>query len=368
MAEATDSGNAASSTAATTEPAVTQDSGKAESLPAAPAGGTETGKDGSAASSTAKAEPSSAVEAMKQAMTVMDAANAERTGAKPKEAGSPAQEASGKDGDAKPEGEGDGKGDAGDGKDDEGKGKPNPKTEARFVELTGKLKEAEPKVRNWDSMQTYINTSGWKNPQAFAQFLEFGKMANLEPHKAIPVLEKTLEALKRRVGEAGELPADIQKRLDDGLIDEAAAREIASLRGRSQFVEQQTEQQRQQDALDNQRDTEERRVHSIADSITKADKAWQSSDPDYQKLQPLVMDKVLVLLSQEGANVKTPEDAQKLFDKAVSEGKKQAAALRGPGREIRPMTNGGGGKGAVPDPKNAYEAVTQAYAGLRAGT
>jgi len=349
-----------------------QDSTAASSTAAAPGGDQKTGQDSTAASSTATAEPKSIAGAMEQAIAVMNKAAEARN--KPngddKGEGSPAHEGSGKDG-AKPQGEGadaqqqqagsDGKpaGDA------EGEEKLSPKAEQRFKELTGKLKQAEPKVRNWDRLQGWCESAGFENAEQFSSFLNAGRLINLDPLKAIPVLERTLEECRRRVGETDELPPDIQKRLADGYIDDATARELARERARNLYQSRLSEQDRQRGEVDRQRREAEGRVTAIADAITKAEKAWKASDPDYEKLQPFVLDRVTADLTRNGHTIRTEEDAVKLFQDAVKIVKNGAGTLRGPQKEITPKQGGAGGSGAAPKPKNVLEAMEQAHRQLQ---
>src|SRR5690606_4126891 len=97
--------------------------------------------------------------------------------------------------------------------------------------------------------QQFVDSAGFRGPEQFAQYLEIGRLMNHDPLKAIPIIEQTLAALKQRVGLDGSLPEDIQKRLDEGLIDEATARELAEARARQTYQETLTEEQRQQQQL-----------------------------------------------------------------------------------------------------------------------
>lgn len=326
--------------------------------------------DGKAESSTATAaSPKSSLDAMKQAQSILSTANAERTG-QTKAGESPTQEASGKD-DAKQEGKTDGAEGSDAAAEAERKFQDSlkPETRARFKKLTDGLASAEPKVKNWDSLQAWVSDSGFKDPKQFAAFLDLGRMSHLEPHKAIPILEHTLETLKKRVGAAGELPADIAERLEKGLIDDATARELAAERGKNKFLDDREVRTRQEADAKQIRDDEKARVDSIASSISVAETAWQKSDPDYGKLAPLVQDKVLALLQQKGNEVRTADDAQKLFKEAVAEVKKVAGTIRGQVREVKgPIGDGGSGKGAAPVPKSSFEAMQLALRATRAGT
>lgn len=329
----------------------------------------QTESDGKAASSTATAaEPKSSLEAMKQASTILSNANAERTG-QTKAGESPTQEASGKT-DAEQQGsktEGATEGDDAAEADRKWRESLKPETAARFKKLTDDLAVVAPKVKNWDGLQAWVAEAGFKDPKQFARGLDFLRMANLEPHKAIPILEQTLESLKRRVGAAGDLPADIQERLDNGIIDEPTARELATERGRNRFQQEREEQGRQEAEANRVREAEETRVDTIANAVSAAEVAWQKSDPDYGKLAPLVQNAVLALLQQKGNTIRTAEDAQKLYKEAIAQVKQAAGTIRGPLREVKaPVGDGGGGKVTAPEPKSSLEAMQLKQRQMRA--
>ena len=341
-----------------------------------------------AESTTAKAEaPVSMGDALKAEMARINDASQERLEKPAEEPGkeeSPASETSGKDSDA--EDAEDRTGD--DGADEQKKveaeaekdwlDKQKPETAKRFQELTGKLKSVNQEVaqlreqveqsgaavQRMEAFNRWVNEeAGFTTTQQWNEFLQMGALINNNPAAALEKIDQYRAQLAESLGLAGNLPEDIQRRLDEGLIDENSARELAKERllreGESTRQQRQAELRQQREAQRAHTD----RVKSVADAVRKAESAWQKADPDYETLAPEVKDKVIALLQRERANIQTPKDAVDLFNRAV-ESVKKLAKLGQRQREItQPGTGAGSGQRIITEsqPKTLVGALKKAY-------
>lgn len=325
--------------------------------------------DSKAASSPATAaEPKSSLEAMKQATAILSKANDTRTG-EGKAGESPTQEASGtKDAEQPVKTEGAAESDDPAEAERKFQASLKPETAKRFKELTDDLAVAAPKAQHWDQMQAYLLDSGYKDPAELSRGMQVLGLMKRDPLKAIPILEGTLVTLKRIAGVGGELPADIQERIESGLIDEATGKELAAERGKNRFQQQRTEQGQQEADENRRRDALEAHVQTIHAAVTKEQVAWQKSDPDFGKLSRLVEREVVALLTEKGPKVKTVADAQALVKEAIANVKRDAGVIRGPVKEVKPpIGESGSGKNAAAVPKSSFEAMQLKARDMRAG-
>lgn len=178
------------------------------------------------------------------------------------------------------------------------------------------------------------------------------------PSRALELLQPTLEQLYSAVGAI--LPPDLQKEVDEGIISEQRARELATARDhnkRFEDAQKKAQADARQDAID--------RVES---AVAEWDKRWKSSDPDYGKLSPYVSRAFkLFVLEQKDAAARQGRDylpsVKDVLDKLAAlreaEQKSFSASFPKDTRDITPESMGVRSKPkAAPEPKTALEAVT----------
>lgn len=121
---------------------------------------------------------------------------------------------------------------------------------AKAVEHETRLKEYEPKAKNWDIVETYRQQHGINNQQ-FNEAMTFVAALNSDPAAARKMLQPVWDSLATY--DADAIPADLQARVTEGEISEAAAKEMAAFRAEKavkettgKFSQTQTAQQAQQ--------------------------------------------------------------------------------------------------------------------------
>jgi hypothetical protein len=178
------------------------------------------------------------------------------------------------------------------------------KAQTRFRELS---KENQTLRTQFDELTHY--TGG---EQGFDNFKTLLKLHAEDPVQAVPLLEKVLEDAKQRAGLVIQSD-DIKRKLDDGVVDEATARELEQ----SRKDRERTQQKLKAEAESRQKLESER----LLNSQTAAMNAWESNirgrDPEYDNIADLVKDRFQALATAEYPE--TPADAVAMVDKAYKE-------------------------------------------------
>lgn len=193
-------------------------------------------------------------------------------------------------------------------------------------------------------------------PEEMQGLYVLAAMLKHEPAKALDTLRKMIEPLEQFVGD--RLPADLQDEVNDGVITEARAKEIARLRNQEKFQGERTQQQQERTVRENEvaLRREQARVVSDWEQRTRA------ADPDYPQYQEWVALELKRLHAEKPA--RTPQEAlgyaeqayktvKAKFQRALSRG--QPDVPRGPSSTSVP-----GSTGRQPQPSNMLDAIRQA--------
>jgi len=143
----------------------------------------------------------------------------------------------------------------------------------------------------FEQVQSFIRTNNLSNEEVAAGFQIMALMRQ-DPEKALEALRPYVSSLEQVTGRA--LPEDLQSRVENGLVDEDTARETARLRHERLRFE----------AIERDRVAREsQRAHvdhyaSIQSAVTTTERDIQSSDPDYARKQPFILDRVRALIAE----------------------------------------------------------------------
>lgn len=182
----------------------------------------------------------------------------------------------------------------------------NERTQARR-KLNAALKEVEvykTDATRYQSLQTYLTQNEVPQEDA-ATAIKFAAMWRNDPEKLLVELDRMRHEIGTKLGKV--LPKDLQDEVDQGLITEERASELAREKGR---VAIQTEQiQRSQERSQAQQQTEEfnfrvKLTENWAGQLSK-------TDPDLQRKFPMITERLNFLLRTEG----DPKDAQAAWDR-----------------------------------------------------
>jgi len=188
----------------------------------------------------------------------------------------------------------------------------------KVVEYEAKVKEYEPLAQAHQSIINFCQENNISN-EDFQQMLEIGRLIQVDPSAARKAMEPIWNALNGLTGET--LPPDLKQEVEDGVLTEVRAKEIAKLRGSRQFSDLQGQNTQKRLQQDQQR--------QFVTSVQSAVKTWSDTkvmtDPDFKpKAGPnapdgkyeVFTDKFSVLISHQPP--KTVADAVKHAEAAYS--------------------------------------------------
>jgi hypothetical protein len=124
------------------------------------------------------------------------------------------------------------------------------------------------------------------------------------PEDAYKILQGHLNNMNRLTGK--KLPKDIQGRLDDGYLDENAAKELSQTRAKL-AQEQLLRKQEHENAKKAQHASTKKRANAQLNHLRKVVKDWEEvtrgSDPDFTLKQEEINDRVVALVNERGRPV-----------------------------------------------------------------
>lgn len=182
--------------------------------------------------------------------------------------------------------------------------KEKPRTRKRIKKLIGKLDNAhseiddlKPKAESYNKIEEFSKEYGI-TPEESAEAFTIMALVKTDPEKALERLQGHVQNISSRVGET--LPEDLERKVQEGLLDEGSARELSRARAqaalekeRREAMEQQSKQVQQQTA-----------VQQVQTEMSNALNSWQEekqkTDPTYQTKHGFVSDRLRSLIAEHG--------------------------------------------------------------------
>ena len=181
-----------------------------------------------------------------------------------------------------------------------------------------------------------------------------------DPEEAYNLLQGHLNTIGELTGKT--LPEDIQGKLDDGYLDEDAAKELSQARANLQR-EQSLREESQKQAQVVEKQTRQNKAQAQLQHLQNVVKDWEAttknSDPDFSLKQAEINDRVAALVNERGRPV-TSQDALSIANDAyatVNERYKSRIPSKQP---IRTSTGGRLGGTPKAEPSSMREAIAQA--------
>lgn len=227
---------------------------------------------------------------------------------------------------------------------------------AKERELSGQVEALAPKAERFDAMQRMMTDAELSADEVTAGFNIMALMKS-DPLKALDALRPFVDALEQYAGV--QLPADLTEKVESGEMTEAAARELAQTRAARHSAESRAHRVTQSQVQDQQRRTTE----AMVDAVTRWERDWQSSDPDYAKKLPLVKTQIQALRLERG-QPRTVDEAVALSKEARRLVDESLKAVAPPKPPVQPNTKGAS-VNAQAKPKSLLDAVRNA-AGMAA--
>jgi hypothetical protein len=214
----------------------------------------------------------------------------------------------------------------------------------RWKEVVSERDAYRSDAGEYRKITSFMSSNGLTNAEVVEgfQIMALMKTNPAEAHKKISEYKARLDAY---VGES--LPEDIKKRVDEGYIDDASAKELAALK-----AEKQLQVERMQYAAEQQ-------AHQARASIHGAVVSWEqqmkAKDPDWSAKQELVTDQAKLMLASERPS--TPEEAIALVERAHSIIKERLSRFAPQRRPVSSVSSSASSANASPVPKSLLEAV-----------
>lgn len=224
------------------------------------------------------------------------------------------------------------------------------------------------RAERFDMVSNFVQQNGLESQEIDTGFAIMAAIANAskfggDPQAALDLLTPYVTHLQSLTGSV--MPDDLQKKVDEGYLDLETAQDIAKLRAENNRVKQTANvaQQRAENVQQlSQQEQQQKVVGGIMDAVTKWEKNWKDSDPDYAIKQADVMMLVENLQNKHG-KPRTVEDALYLANFAKEKVDEKYKNLLPKKNELRTVT-GGNVKGTpVPQANNVKDAVQLALQG-----
>lgn len=172
------------------------------------------------------------------------------------------------------------------------------------------IKALTPKAQTYDELSNWLQQSNLAKDD-FANLLTIGAAVRNEPFKAYELLKPIMDQLEGIVGT--KLPADIQAKVDQGLVDPETARDLARARGEAAVhksardtIEQRVAREREEAERSQHQDHAETIVQGIVSHVN----SWASRDPDAARIRPFVEEAIELELRKRDAQGAQPRDVQ----------------------------------------------------------
>ncbi len=229
--------------------------------------------------------------------------------------------------------------------------------------LKEKLAALEPKVKVYDDIVRFTQQARFTGDD-FSNLLTMGRLMKSDPIAFYEAFKPHWDKIEQQAG--ARLPDDLAAKVESGVIDAETAAELARKRAEAKVSgdrasmtarEMRAQADKEQQAEEQRKQTEF--VNAIGNSVTAWEKSWKSSDPDYAKKQPFVMDRVMRLLQQ--TPPKSVQEAVDMCNKAKKAIDSELRSTLPQKQPVRP-TNSGTSVDTKGEPKSALEAAEMALA------
>lgn len=220
-------------------------------------------------------------------------------------------------------------------------------------DLTARLKDDS---EQYSKITDFIGKNNLTSKDAVEGFKIMAAIRN-NPDHAHDMLSHHLNNVSKITGRV--LPEDIQGKVDDGFLDEAAAKELSQTRAtlaREQYL-------RKQDNVRNQNSHAEAESQRWGESLQSWGKTTLETDPDFSLKQPEFNDRVAALVSERG-RPKSQADMMSLVDDAYSDVNERFKSRQPQPTQLRNVTSSKISGSQTTHPKSLSEAITLAYEGV----
>jgi hypothetical protein len=223
----------------------------------------------------------------------------------------------------------------------------------RFKEMA---RDYQPDAKQYREIQRFMSVNQLTAEEVSEGLALMAQMKVGDPSAAYEALQAKLEKVALAAGK--KLPAEIEKQVEEGLVDRetatqlytermASARETALLKSR---LEQSTQGEARS------------QIMQMTSAVATWEAATKASDPDFDMKVELIKDRVKAHVASNGMP-KSADEALKLSKDAYEAVSKVLEKARGPKPAMRPVVGGKPNGSAKPEPRNLLDVIRQASAG-----
>lgn len=221
--------------------------------------------------------------------------------------------------------------------------------------LNDRVAALEPDATATQQMRDWAAAKGITK-EDFNQVFSIMEAARTDPNKALQMLEPLRANLMKQAGH--ELPEDLAGEVDLGTIPEATAKELSILRAAAQRREEQDRLTAERTEREQAESDITTRGLNMAKAVQAAEAKLKRTDPDYERIQDFVKDRVESELMRKAPT--SEKEAVEQFHAAVKAVKARAHGLLPPRKETTTFTGGHGSTNNRPVPDSALDAVKAA--------
>lgn len=219
-----------------------------------------------------------------------------------------------------------------------------------------RLDAIEPLAKDYIEYQRFIREEAGLSEEEFTGLIQLSWLSKNDPKTLYGVLKPFVDQLALQTGDA--MPPDLQERVDAGALSEEAAKEIAQARAQANLNGRKAEQTTQtlvKTREQQQAESVKKFTDAIRVSVNAEEAQWKKSDPDYNRKQKVIRDRVMTKLRE--ANITSVADAVKIARDAKAEIDKELGIV--PQKKSVVVTGGNAVRSAA-TPKTSLEAARQA--------
>jgi len=228
------------------------------------------------------------------------------------------------------------------------------------LEENKSLKGANERFREMESTMGAIGRDAQRmgiSQQEMAQLFAWPRLLASDPKTAVEQLQEFTAMWQQKIGHT--LPDDLKQKVDDGVLDEATAKEVSQLRASSTLDRSRHEA----DVAETAHSNATQRTREIHDSVNAYQAELKAHDPDYTpEKHDMVVDALTALVSKHGVPG-TVADARSMAKNAYDTVTKRLSAFKPQPRSLASPTVGRRlNKPAEAQPKSMREAIENALA------
>lgn len=208
-------------------------------------------------------------------------------------------------------------------------------------DLRAKVAELEQPARNFTVISTFMERERIST-NTVVEALQVAALIQNEPEKAIVQLRAVLADLEDELGE--RLPEDLALEVEDGLITEARAKELAKARAATKRATAETQAVTNEVATREKVEATKTAVNVMATTVASWEAAEKAKDPAYAKKQPFILKAVQASVAQAragGKTIFTAEEVTAILETAKKDVNAALKAVLPPKPEVKPLRQNG---------------------------